>query len=121
MSEIITRLFERTPPHTGLSDMTGSGPQPARKPCAAGIVVGGSYIINKQTLSIQQNGDGRDLRMLPADSIVVVEALSPTELLVTVSHNGLSCFVFAQDLIERGALVGIRVETEVLAMVASGR
>ena len=100
--------------------MTGSGPQPARKPCAAGIVVGGSYIINKQTLSIQQDGEQRDLRMLPADSVVVVEALSPTEQLVTVTHNGLSCFVFAQDLFERGTLVGIRVSPEILAIVASG-
>lgn len=86
---------------------------------AAGIVAGGRYIINKPTLSIQQDGDRRDLRMLPADAVVVVEALSPTEPLVTVSHNGLSCFVFAQDLIERGALVGIRVTPEILATVAS--
>src|SRR3954451_871615 len=101
--------------------MTGSGIQPARKTCGAGIVVGGHYIINKPTLSIQQKNDERDLRMLSADAVVFVEAFSPTEPLVTVSYNGLSCFVFLQDLIERGTLVGIRVKPESLALVASGR
>lgn len=100
--------------------MTGSGIQTARTTCGPNIVVGGRYIINKQTLSIVQDGNGRDLRMLPADAVIVVEVVSPTEALVTVSYNDLSCFVFAQDLVERGALVGIRVP-EVLAMVPSGR
>ena len=100
--------------------MTGSHPEPARKTWAVDIVVGNRYILNKQTLSIQQDGGRRDLRMLPADAVIVVEALSVTEPLVTVSHNGLSCFVFAQDLIERGVLVGIRVAPENLDIFASG-
>lgn len=59
--------------------MTGSDPEPARKTSPVDIVVGGRYIINKETLSIQQDGGRRDLRMLSADTVVVVEALSPTE------------------------------------------
>lgn len=100
--------------------MTGPDPETARKPWAVDIEVGNRYILNKQILSIQQDGAKRDLWMLPAETVVVVEALSPSEPLVTVSHNGLSCLVFAQDLVERGALVGIRVAFKILAMVASG-
>jgi hypothetical protein len=84
----------------------------------AEVVLGGRYIINKPILSIQQNGDRRDLLMIPAETIVSVEAFPADEPLVTVSHNGVSCILFAQDLIERGALVGIRVTSEIFAKAA---
>lgn len=119
VAEIISRSLRGLVLLSDFSDMTGSDPEPARKTWAVDVVVGSRYILNKQTLSIQQDGGRRDLWMLCADTVVVVEALSPTEPLVTVSHNGLSCLVFARDLIERGALVGIRVAPENLGKAAS--
>ena len=79
----------------------------------AEVVLGGRYIINKPILSIQQNGDRRDLLMIPAETVVFVEAFQANEPLVRVRHNGLSCSLFAQDLIERGALVGMRILSEI--------